>query len=341
VLNRRAWRQRYLEARLSYYEGRWNDDRAGKLAALSDVQTRQSKIETLDQEIAALRASVEADHTRLATFEHDLAAARAQSTELSADLDRLRQERDQLAARLQDLDALSQKNAALNQQLAALQPQAAQVDVLTGQIVTLRSQITQKDAQREALAAELAAMKQRITEQDQLTREITALKATLTERDEEIARLAEHPKPAFDETEMMHLRFRTRYLDDRVKFLEARLAAQPAARPSGPPRQTFLPAEPSAEEVRPIALPAARGGAPDDLRLIDGVSPRIESTLNSLGVYHFDQIAAWSGQNVAWIERYLAYKGRISRERWVEQARTLARGEDERFTRRYREDEQV
>jgi predicted flap endonuclease-1-like 5' DNA nuclease/chromosome segregation ATPase len=334
ALNRRAWRQRYLEARLSYYEGRWTDDRAGKLSALSDVQTRQSQIDALNQELFALRASAGADRTRLSDLERDLAAARAQSTDLRAAHDRLNEERNSLQVRLQEIEAL-------NQQIAALKAQASQVDLLSGQIVSFRSQIAQKDAQREALASELAAMKARLAEEHQLNREIASLKNSLAERDAEIARFADAPKPAFDETEMMHLRFRTRYLDDRVKFLEARLAAQPIARASAPPRQTFLPAEPSAEEVRPIALPAARSGAPDDLRLIDGVSPRIESTLNSLGVYHFDQIAAWTGQNVAWIERYLAYKGRISRERWIEQARALARGEEDRPTRRYREDEQV
>jgi NADH-quinone oxidoreductase subunit E len=78
---------------------------------------------------------------------------------------------------------------------------------------------------------------------------------------------------------------------------------------------------------RPASLPAARGGAPDDLTLIDGVSLLQHSTLNSLGIYHFDQIAAWSPGNVAWVDHYLRLRGRIVDEDWVTQAQALARGE--------------
>jgi NADH-quinone oxidoreductase subunit E len=60
-----------------------------------------------------------------------------------------------------------------------------------------------------------------------------------------------------------------------------------------------------------------------------------------LGVYHFDQIAAWSSENVSWIERYLAFKGRIGREQWVEQARRLAEQDGRDAARRFREDETV
>jgi predicted flap endonuclease-1-like 5' DNA nuclease len=69
---------------------------------------------------------------------------------------------------------------------------------------------------------------------------------------------------------------------------------------------------------------AATGGAPDDFTLIDGVSPLQQSTLHSLGIYHFDQIAAWTPANVAWMDRYLRLRGRIGEEEWVEQAAELA-----------------
>jgi predicted flap endonuclease-1-like 5' DNA nuclease len=303
TLNRRAWRQRYLEARLAFYEGRWKEDRAARITALGDVQTRQSRLDVLEAQIADLHTARHEERTRLADVEATLAART--------------QERDVLAARLNERDEALSNHDALKAEAGGWQ------------------------AERDRLAQDLTAVRARLGELDAAKADIARLRAMVTERDAEIARLKDQPAPALDETEVMHLRFRTRYLDDRVKFLEARLAAQPAARPSAPPRQTFMPAEPGGDEVRPLALPAARGGAPDDLRLIEGVSPRIESTLNSIGVYHFDQIAGWTGQNVAWVERYLAYKGRIGRERWVEQARSLARSDDLEVARRYREDEQV
>jgi len=90
-----------------------------------------------------------------------------------------------------------------------------------------------------------------------------------------------------------------------------------AARPPEPPA-------PTVPEERPPGLPAATSGAPDDFTLIDGVSPLQQSTLNSLGIYHFDQIAAWTPANVAWVDRYLRLRGRIGEEEWVEQAAELA-----------------
>ena len=79
--------------------------------------------------------------------------------------------------------------------------------------------------------------------------------------------------------------------------------------------------------TRPEGLPEARGGQPDDLKRIKGIGPKLEKLLNSMGYYHFDQIAAWGPEEVAWVDDNLeGFKGRVSRDDWVEQARTLAAG---------------
>lgn len=76
---------------------------------------------------------------------------------------------------------------------------------------------------------------------------------------------------------------------------------------------------------RPAAMAEARGGRPDDLKRIKGVGPKLEALLHSLGVYHFDQIAAWGGAEVAWMDEHLeGFRGRVSRDEWVAQARALA-----------------
>lgn len=81
----------------------------------------------------------------------------------------------------------------------------------------------------------------------------------------------------------------------------------------------------SVQRTKPPVLVSARNGAPDDLTLIDGVSLLRQTTLYSLGVFHFDQIAAWTPANVAWIDNYLRLRGRIDEDEWVEQADDLAR----------------
>ncbi|MCZ4346118.1 hypothetical protein [Devosia neptuniae] len=71
---------------------------------------------------------------------------------------------------------------------------------------------------------------------------------------------------------------------------------------------------------KPASIKAPRPGGADNLKLIKGIGPKIEASLNELGVYHFDQIAAWSKTNTNWIDKKLVLRGRIARERWVEQA---------------------
>ncbi|MDO5606159.1 MAG: NADH-quinone oxidoreductase subunit E [Paracoccus sp. (in: a-proteobacteria)] len=77
---------------------------------------------------------------------------------------------------------------------------------------------------------------------------------------------------------------------------------------------------------RPEGLGAARGGMPDDLKLISGVGPKLEALLHSLGFYHFDQIAAWDGHEIAWVDDNLeGFKGRVTRDEWVRQAQALVK----------------
>jgi NADH-quinone oxidoreductase subunit E len=79
--------------------------------------------------------------------------------------------------------------------------------------------------------------------------------------------------------------------------------------------------------VRPRGLDAARDGGPDDLTVIKGVGPGLEALLHRLGFYHFDQIAGWTPDEVAWVDANLeGFRGRVTRDRWIEQAKILAAG---------------
>ena len=45
-----------------------------------------------------------------------------------------------------------------------------------------------------------------------------------------------------------------------------------------------------------------------------------------MGFYHFDQIAQWGPEEVAWVDQNLeGFKGRVSRDNWAEQAARLAK----------------
>lgn len=78
---------------------------------------------------------------------------------------------------------------------------------------------------------------------------------------------------------------------------------------------------------KPQTLGAPRGGAADDLKKIKGVGPKLEEVLHSMGFYHFDQIAGWSAEEVAWVDENLnGFRGRVTRDDWQSQARELMSG---------------
>tara|TARA_R110002074_G_scaffold2285_6_gene13597 strand:+ start:1139 stop:1405 length:267 start_codon:yes stop_codon:yes gene_type:complete len=81
-------------------------------------------------------------------------------------------------------------------------------------------------------------------------------------------------------------------------------------------------------------LSNARAGGPDDLKLISGVGPKLEGTLNELGVFHFDQVAGWRKKEIEWVDAQLRFKGRIERDGWIAQAKILAKGGETEFSKR-------
>ena len=74
---------------------------------------------------------------------------------------------------------------------------------------------------------------------------------------------------------------------------------------------------------RPAGLEAPRDGGKDDLKLIDGIGRVTEGKLNDLGIWHLDQIAGWQAAEITWIGTYLGMSGRIERDDWVGQAKSL------------------
>ena len=115
---------------------------------------------------------------------------------------------------------------------------------------------------------------------------------------------------------------------DGVEHEISPVVTGPSAAPVDvPPPVEAAPVVPEPEAlVEPIhAVPA---GPADDLTRMKGVGPKVAALLNGLGVTRFDQIAAWTDADVTRVDDQLgAFKGRIARDQWVEQARLLAPGD--------------
>ena len=67
-----------------------------------------------------------------------------------------------------------------------------------------------------------------------------------------------------------------------------------------------------------------RPANPADLKAISGIGPKLEQVLNGLGIWTYGQIAAWTPEEIAWVDDYLSFKGRIGRDNWLGQAAALA-----------------
>lgn len=91
---------------------------------------------------------------------------------------------------------------------------------------------------------------------------------------------------------------------------------------------------PTPETSTPLPLSAFDGT--DDLARIKGVGPKLVTLLNELGITTFAQIASWSDADVTRIDAQLGrFKGRITRDQWVEQAKLLSAGDETAFTDKF------
>lgn len=111
--------------------------------------------------------------------------------------------------------------------------------------------------------------------------------------------------------------------------VEMALVEEEAAAPVEAAAEEAAPAAEAASEDAgdaPVALFDAPEGDADDLKLISGVGPVLETKLHALGIKKFSQVAGFSADDIARVDDALSFKGRIERDNWVEQATKLAAG---------------
>ncbi|MFE3839057.1 NADH-quinone oxidoreductase subunit E [Pseudogemmobacter sonorensis] len=205
---------------------------------------------------------------------------------------------------------------------------AALVGLFAGWLIWARREVNlAADRADEGLGAELAASRKRSEEQ---AGRIAGLEAELTScrrRGEDLVGDIRGLELALADCRAETARSTASVVEPEVlPVVEPApvAAADPVADPapvpvSEPPRVI--------EAARPVSLEAPREGGPDDLKLIKGVGPVLERLCHRLGYFHFDQIAKWTPAEIAWVDENLeGFKGRVTRDEWVVQARDLAAG---------------
>jgi predicted flap endonuclease-1-like 5' DNA nuclease len=218
------------------------------------------------------------------------------------------------------ISAASQR-AALQSRLASAE---ADVRELRAEIATTTAAREDAEAARRQLVDELATAKAEGGQRDEdHASELAALRDELDSCREQLATGAA-------------------VMDSVVEAPQAPPASSgPIARVSAAAAQAaaaMKEAETTVSESDSAVADAADDGAPplmtegddraDDLQQIKGIGPKIASILDEMGIRRFDQIAAWSPENVAWVNDRLRFKGRIEREKWIPQAKALLAGRD-------------
>ena len=255
----------------------------------------------------------------------------------------------------EELTQLRDRNVWLEERVAALEadvsagasaaPAEAGSDVATEKLQWRTAYLMQR----------VDALEGKLIEQDSAAAPVAAAAAEEPAANDEAA--------GESDEELARLRWRNRYLEGRLAYYEEGEAeaaaaeaepepeaaadesvaeapapeAEPEAEPESEP-EPEAPAEAAAEAsddvhpseamlaelegVQPEQIAAPEGGG-DDLTAITGIGPRIGEVLNELGIYTYAQIAGWTPENETWIENHLSFKGRVSRENWVEQAKAL------------------
>ncbi|MCO5093193.1 NADH-quinone oxidoreductase subunit NuoE [Bosea sp. (in: a-proteobacteria)] len=190
--------------------------------------------------------------------------------------------------------------------------------------------LDQRSAAAEAAAAKAAAEVEARKAAEAEAKKAEATPAAVAEKPATETAAAGRPKPSAP-GQPSNAANDTPAAKGKVDRKDVAEAAKPAATQSKLAATQSKPAaaegKPAVDESKPELLTAARGGKGDDLELIWGVGPKLAKMLNEMGVWHFDQIAKWTAEELAWVDsRLTGFKGRAGRDDWVAQSKKLAAG---------------
>jgi predicted flap endonuclease-1-like 5' DNA nuclease len=123
-----------------------------------------------------------------------------------------------------------------------------------------------------------------------------------------------------------------------AKVAAPKPAAKAVVKPKADPVPTVKPAAKAAPAPKAAPKPkaAAKPAIPDNLELLKGVGPKLNTLLKSLGISSFDQVANWTPADITEIDSKLGtFAGRIARDNWVDQAKLLVAGDVAGFEKKY------
>ena len=122
----------------------------------------------------------------------------------------------------------------------------------------------------------------------------------------------------------------------KVKVEKAKAEKVKKAKAESAPKAKAQKAKAQPAPKAKAAKPAPVSSIPENLELIKGLGPKVNTLLKGLGVTSFAQVASWTAADVSEIDAQLgAFAGRITRDNWIDQAQLLAAGDVAGFEQKY------
>ena len=307
---------------------------AEKESALADAKAALANATDDSPRVAELKS-------RLEKASNDLAEARTNLSQLQSEL-KLAQEQAEEAVQLQ----------------SELKAKSMQLDLLAHEKSTIADQLKQAHADlavasTQQKSPEQPAEKQQSTTSNELSS--TGKKIAPIETPESIATANATDTGNATETGSAVESSDARPTNETIASQEPTNATAESEKASTPKKKTKSKSNPDEEDFSEPLLPHEssyaeslakfegedvrverqkgvlfnnKPNAIDELTLIRGVGPKIESQLHEDGVFQFKQIAEWNEYNAWAFNEKLQFKGRIEREEWIPQAQMLMQGSE-------------
>ncbi len=271
--------------------------RAGELTAATD------RAGELEASLSSVRGELDAANSTAGDLEASLAATRV---DLESATDRTGDLESQLDA------AAAEKEAAITGLESAVAEREARVAELEARVGSLQADLEKASAE---LSTVQTAHADCTVAAEASTGRIAGLESALVEREAQIQELeaivaAQAARSGAAEADVMAA---------ESADLEGLAAAEESA-------GDVAAAAAVAPSVPPTRFGTAGADHTDDLKVINGIGPKMEELLNGFGIRAWDQLAALSPSEVARVDEALEeFPGRIERDQWVERAADLVR----------------
>jgi predicted flap endonuclease-1-like 5' DNA nuclease/predicted nucleic acid-binding Zn-ribbon protein len=230
--------------------------------------------------------------------------------DIRGSLETVLSERDQLASNMQAQDDTA---ALLQQKDERIAKLAKELENWQKRLPPLIERYRARNEDAERLEAELADAQQRILELESSPGDCAANETRI-----EPVNTPEELTDGLDASNDPADDFADVFADDDA---DEALVAAPADADDSPAVDEDLDDEPLDNDDEEAGFPR---DSRDDLKMIKGVGPAIEKTLNEMGIFRFRQIADMSEYDIDRVARRLkGFHSRIYREDWIGQARAL------------------